>query len=203
MTALLQAACAPDYPAEITLVISNRPDAAGLKSAQALNVETLCVNHVDFETREEFETALDNALRERGIRLIALAGFMRVLTEGFTKRWAGKLINVHPSLLPSFKGLHTHERAIEAGVALHGCTVHFVNEGVDTGAIIGQAAVPVHFGDTPDTLGARVLEAEHALFPLCLGYVAMGHVKMHNGRTRWKTRPATGSGNELILNPAK
>jgi formyltetrahydrofolate-dependent phosphoribosylglycinamide formyltransferase len=169
MEALCRAARDPDFPVEIALVLANRPDAAGLVSASEMGVETLVVDHRPFEPdREGHERAVDAALREREVTLVALAGWMRVLTPWFVRAWAGRLVNIHPSLLPAFPGLRTHRRALEAGVRIHGCTVHLVDEGVDEGPILGQAAVPVLAGDDERTLAARVLSAEHRLYPVCL-----------------------------------
>lgn len=168
MQALLAAAQDPDYPAEIVLVASNNPEAAGLAIAEAAGIETDVIDHRDYDTREAFEEALDSTIRMYDARIVCLAGFMRILTPWFTERWRDLLINIHPSLLPAFKGLHTHERALEAGVRIHGCTVHYVRPEMDDGPIIGQAAVPVLPDDTPETLGARVLAAEHKLYPQCV-----------------------------------
>ncbi|MBU6371630.1 MAG: phosphoribosylglycinamide formyltransferase [Alphaproteobacteria bacterium] len=172
---LLDAQATGQAPFEIALVLSNDPAAGGLDRALRAGVETAIVDHKPFgKNRAAFEDAMHAALTEHAIEFVALAGFMRVLTPGFVARWAGRMINIHPSLLPSFPGLHTHARALEAGVKLHGCTVHWVSDGVDEGAIIGQAAVPVKPGDTPDTLAARVLRAEHQLFPMCLALAVQG-----------------------------
>lgn len=166
MVRLLEACKRPDYPAEPVLVLSNRPEAQGLAHARDQGVETMSVDNKTFgKDREAFEREIDAALRARDVDIIALAGFMRVLTPWFVARWRGRLINIHPSLLPKYKGLDTHARAIEAGDDEAGCTVHFVNEGVDDGEIIAHARVPVLEGDTPETLAARVLVAEHELYP--------------------------------------
>jgi phosphoribosylglycinamide formyltransferase-1 len=180
MAALVEAAQADSaFPAEPALVLSNRADAAGLEFAATKGVETAVVDHKPFgKDREAFERALDARLRESGIELVCLAGFMRLLTPWFVEQWRDRLINIHPSLLPSFKGLHTHERALETGVRLHGCTVHFVRAEMDDGPIIAQAAVPVLPGDDPDALAARVLTMEHRLYPLALGLVAAGKVRV-------------------------
>lgn len=165
----------PFCPYEIVLVVSNIAGVQGLDRAAAVGIETAAIEHKPFgKDREAFERALDARLRAANIELVALAGFMRVLTGFFVGAWANRLINIHPSLLPSFPGLHTHARAIEAGAKLAGCTVHWVTEGVDTGPIIGQAAVPVFPGDTPEALAARTLEAEHVLYPACLALVCGG-----------------------------
>jgi phosphoribosylglycinamide formyltransferase-1 len=182
MQALIEAASQPDYPAHIAAVISNRIDAAGLKLAAAANIPTSVVPHREFDSRESFETALTECLRGYGVDLVCQAGFMRVVTGHFVGAWRDRLLNIHPSLLPSFPGLDTHMRALAAGVKLHGCTVHFVRETVDDGPIIGQAAVPVNPGDTPETLAARVLRAEHRLYPHCLALVASGQVRVENER---------------------
>ncbi len=172
MVALVKAAQAPKYPAEIVLVISNRPDAGGLAKAEALGIKTICTDHRNFKSRKTFEKAMDEALQEHGTELICNAGFMRILSPWFVRRWLGRQLNIHPSLLPKFKGLHTHERAIEAGETEHGCTIHYVDEGTDTGEIIAQAKVKVLPSDTADTLAARVLEQEHVLYPQVLHQIA-------------------------------
>ncbi|KPP80414.1 MAG: phosphoribosylglycinamide formyltransferase 1 PurN [Oceanicaulis sp. HLUCCA04] len=162
-------ACASDnYPARIAAVISNRPDAYGLKRAKEAGIPAIAIDHKAYETREDFEDALDSALREAGAEFVCLAGFMRILTAGFVNRWDGRMINIHPSLLPKFKGVDTHARAIAAGESEHGCTVHWVTPGMDEGPVIAQARVPVLEGDTPETLAARVLVEEHRLYPEAL-----------------------------------
>ncbi len=173
MEALLRAAADPAYPAEVVLVLSNRPDAGGLDKARAAGVEALAIDHKLYgKDREAFERAMTAELERANVDLIALAGFMRVLTPWFVERWAGRLINIHPSLLPKYPGVDTHERALASGDAIAGCTVHQVTAGVDEGPIIGSAEVDVIPGDTPDTLAARVLKAEHVLYPRCLAAVA-------------------------------
>lgn len=172
MTALIEAARAPDYPVEIALVLSNRPDAKGLETAKAAGVETVALDHKLYGGRECFERAMQATLVAHSIEFVALAGFMRLLTPWFVGLWEGRMINIHPALLPSFKGLHTHERALEAGVKIHGCTVHFVTAGMDEGPIVGQAACAVRGDDTPESLGARVLTLEHQLYPAALAHVA-------------------------------
>lgn len=160
---------------EIKLVIANNPGAEGLIRAAEAGVETETIDHRPFgKDREAFERELDARLRASGVELVVLAGFMRVLTPFFVRAWAGKLVNIHPSLLPSFPGRDTHQRALDAGVRLHGCTVHLVTDEVDMGPIIGQAAVPVFAGDTTESLDARVLEMEHTLYPLALAALAKG-----------------------------
>ncbi|MCB1511104.1 MAG: phosphoribosylglycinamide formyltransferase [Hyphomicrobiaceae bacterium] len=182
MMALVEAARRPDYPAEIVGVVSNRPDAAGLVWAAEQSLPTAVVNHRDYPSRETFEADLHAALLGLGADLIAQAGFMRLLTAGFVAKWDGRLLNIHPSLLPSFKGLHAHEQAIAAGVKIAGCTVHFVTAEMDAGPIVAQAAVPVIAGDTPETLAERTLLAEHKLYPAALAAVASGHAALVDGR---------------------
>jgi phosphoribosylglycinamide formyltransferase 1 len=175
MAALIAAAKKPGYPAEIALVLSNRPEAGGLRRASAEGIATAVVDHTDFgKDRGAFERAMQAHLEAHEIDIVCLAGFMRLFTPSFVSRWSGRMINIHPALLPSFKGLRTHGRALEAGVKIHGATVHFVVPEVDSGPIIAQAAVPVLDDDTADTLAARVLAAELRLYPLALGLVAGG-----------------------------
>lgn len=169
MGALIAACAAPDYPARIAIVISNNPDAPGLETARAAGLATKAIDHRTFgRERAAHERVIDAALRDAGVEVVCLAGYMRLLTPFLTQAWAGQMLNIHPSLLPSFPGLHTHERALQAGVRLHGCTVHLVTEVMDEGPIIGQAAVPVLSGDTPDSLAARILTQEHLLYPAAL-----------------------------------
>ncbi len=178
MTALIEAAKAKDYPAEIALVVSNRPDAAGLARAREAAIATAVINHRPFgEDREAFEHALDDELRQYRIDIVCLAGFMRLLTAWFIGRWRGRILNIHPALLPEFKGLDTHRRALEAGVKRHGATVHFVVEETDAGPIICQQSVPVLQGDTEAALAARVLEIEHRIYPEALRLVAEGRAR--------------------------
>lgn len=176
MAALIEAARAPDYPAEIALVISNEPAAAGLDFAAKHGVATKIINHRDFESRQTFADALDAALREAGVEIVCLAGFMRLLATPFVEAWRGRMINIHPSLLPAFKGLDTHKRALEAGVKTHGCTVHFVEPELDSGPVILQAEVPVLPGDDEATLAARVLKEEHRIYPEALRLLAEGRI---------------------------
>jgi phosphoribosylglycinamide formyltransferase-1 len=181
--ALIEACKAPGYPAKIVLVISNVPSAQGLLRAESALIPALVINYKnykDFAAREEFDAALDNALKEAGVELLCNAGFMRLHSEGFVERWRNRHLNVHPSLLPAFRGLHAHERVLEAGATITGCTVHFVRAEMDTGPIVAQAAVPVLPGDTPESLGARVLEAEHRLYPHALRLVASGEVRVED-----------------------
>ena len=173
--ALIAAARDEDFPAQIALVVSNRPEAAGLAAAAAAGIAVRAVDQRPFgKDRTAHERAIDAALRQAGVEFIALAGYMRILTPGFVRAWAGRMINIHPSLLPSFRGLHTHRQALDAGVKLHGCSAHWVADGVDEGPLIGQAAVPVLAGDDEESLAARVLAAEHKLYPACLAAAITG-----------------------------
>jgi phosphoribosylglycinamide formyltransferase-1 len=175
MAALLDAAASPGFPGRIALALCNVGGAPGLALAERRGVEARCIPHRDFGgDRQAHEAALDAALREREVELLCLAGYMRVLTPWFVERWAGRMLNIHPSLLPAFPGLDTHARALQAGVKLHGCTVHLVTHEVDSGPILAQAAVPVLPGDDPDRLAARVLAQEHRLYPLALRLLLEG-----------------------------
>jgi phosphoribosylglycinamide formyltransferase-1 len=183
MAALIAAAQAPDYPAEIAAVVSNRSDALGLDRASAAGIATLVIDSARFaKDRERFERAIDDALQARNIDLVCLAGFMRLLTPWFVNRWEQRLINIHPALLPAFRGLDTHARAIAAGVKIHGATVHFVVPEMDSGPIIAQAAVGVHDTDTAGSLGERVLAAEHRIYPMALRLLAEGRLRIMDGR---------------------
>lgn len=168
MVALLEAAKTSDYPADIVMVVSNRPEAEGLRKADAARVKAMAIDHTEFADREAFERELDAALRAHNIEFIACAGFMRVLTPWFVKRWDGRMINIHPSLLPRYKGLHTHRRAIEAGDARAGASVHWVVPEVDGGAVIDRESVPIMPDETPESLAAKVLERELILYPRAL-----------------------------------
>jgi phosphoribosylglycinamide formyltransferase-1 len=179
MMALIEAAKAQDYPAEIALVVSNRPDAQGLTRAREQGVATAIVDHTAFgEEREAFERALDHELQAHRIDLVCLAGFMRLLTPWFVTRWSGRMLNIHPALLPQLKGLHTHRRALAAGLRQHGATVHFVVPAMDSGPIVAQEAVPVRHGDTEEALATRVLAAEHRIYPQALRALAEGRVHL-------------------------
>ncbi len=178
LQSLLDACAEPAFPAEIVLVISNQPGAAGLGRAEGAGCATRTIDHREYPDRPAFDAALDQALNEAGVDFVCLAGFMRVLSAGMVMRWRDRMINIHPSLLPSFKGLHAQEQALAAGVRLAGCTVHFVRPATDTGPIIAQAAVPVGGDDDADSLAARVLEAEHRIYPLALGLIAEGRVSV-------------------------
>jgi phosphoribosylglycinamide formyltransferase-1 len=204
LQALIDACALPDYPAEIALVIANRADAFGIERARRAGVPAMVIPHRDFPDRESFDAALDAALRQAGVELVCTAGFMRILTAWFVERWHDRQINIHPSLLPLFPGLHTHERALAAGVRFAGCTVHFVRLGVDTGPIIAQAAVPVLPDDDADRLAARVLAAEHRLFPLALRLVAEGRTRIvadPDGSERVVVAGAVAPA-DAMLNPA-
>jgi phosphoribosylglycinamide formyltransferase-1 len=183
MAALIEAAKADVYPAEITVVLSNDPAAQGLAHAAAQGIATAVVDHRAFgKDREAFERALQRELEAHGIELICLAGFMRLLTPWFVRQWDGRMLNIHPALLPAFKGLDTHARAIAAGAKQHGATVHFVVPEMDAGPIIVQATVPVLADDTEAALAARVLEVEHRIYPLALKLVAEGRVRVEGDR---------------------
>ena len=189
LQALLDACADPEFPAEIVLVVSNKAQAQGLARAAKAGVATKVVPHRDFASREDFDAAVTAAFEKAGAELICMAGFMRLVTPGFVDHWYDRLINIHPALLPAFKGLDTHARALAAGVTEHGCTVHYVRSEMDSGPIIGQEAVPVLPGDTPDALAARVLEAEHRLFPRCLRLIAEGRVRVTGGRVEISAAP--------------
>lgn len=184
MRSLVAAARAPDFPAEIALVLSNRPDAGGLDFAREAGIATAVVDHKAHKSREDFERAMQAELEKRGVELVCLAGFMRVLTAWFVAKWSGRMINIHPALLPAYRGLHTHERALADGVKIHGCTVHFVVPEMDEGPIIAQAAVPVLDDDDSGALGARVLEQEHVIYPMALRLLAAGQLKVEGNRVR-------------------
>lgn len=190
LSALLRASSLAGYPAKIGLVVSNRADAAGLSHAAAAGVQRCVIEHRPFKgNREAHEEAIDAALRTHGIEIVCLAGYMRLLTPFLVARWAGRMLNIHPSLLPAFPGLHTHARALEAGVKLHGCTVHLVTDTTDAGPILAQAAVPVLPDDDEDRLAARVLLQEHRIYPAALAMVASG------------SKPVVPDPNTALLNP--
>ena len=198
LQALIDACADPAFPAQIRLVISNRADAAGLERAQAAGIATQVIPHRDFAARAAFDDALDRSLREAGVELVCLAGFMRLLGEAFVARWHDRLVNIHPSLLPAFRGLDTHARALAAGVRFTGCTVHFVRAAVDDGPIIVQAAVPVLPDDDTERLAARVLAAEHRAYPLALRLIAEGRVRVNDGHVEIRGAAAPG---DAVLNP--
>ncbi len=199
LQALIDACRDPDFPATIVRVISNNPDAQGLARAQKSGIETTVVNHRSFESREAFDDAVTNRLNEARAELVCLAGFMRILTKGFVNRWRNRLLNIHPSLLPSFKGLDAQQQALDAGVKLAGCSVHFVRSGLDDGPIIAQAAVPVLDNDDVKTLSSRILTLEHCIYPRVVRLIAEGRVAIVNER-------ATIEGNDhpssAISNPS-
>jgi phosphoribosylglycinamide formyltransferase-1 len=202
LQALMAACAAADFPAEIVTVISNRAEAGGLEHARCAGIPSTVIRHRDYAEREAFDRALDAALRQAGAELVCLAGFMRLLTPGFVEAWRDRMINIHPSLLPSFPGLHTHERALAAGVRFTGCTVHFVRLETDSGPIIVQAAVPVLSGDDPDRLAARVLAAEHRTYPLALRLVAEGRARVVDERVEVGGAPDAAPSAGGWLNPA-
>ena len=185
MVALVEAMQAGEVPARPAIVVSNNPDAAGLAKAEALGVTTAMVDHRAYQgDREAFDAAVNAKLHEAGAEIVACAGFLRIMTPILTGAWAGRMLNIHPSLLPSFKGLDTHARALEAGVRFSGCTVHFARTELDAGPIIAQAVVPVRSDDTPDSLADRVLEAEHRIYPMALRLIAEGRVRVTNETVR-------------------
>ncbi|MDH5187837.1 MAG: phosphoribosylglycinamide formyltransferase [Rhodospirillaceae bacterium] len=182
LQSLIDACNDDDFPAEISLVISNKADAYGLKRASDASIPTKVFNQKDFSTREDFDAAMSDAIEASGAEFICLAGFMRLLSDNFVKTWHDRLVNIHPSLLPAFKGLHVHEQAIERGVRFSGCTVHFVRSAMDEGPILMQAVVPVLPDDTPDSLAARVLEQEHIVYPQALRIIAERKVRVSGER---------------------
>lgn len=187
MQALVAAMREPDFPAEPAVVVANRPEALGLSWAAEHGIPTVAIDHRQYANRMAFEARLHQALLDHGVELICLAGFMRLLTGSFVDRWRDRLMNIHPSLLPAFPGLDTHQRALDAGALIVGCTVHFVRMEMDSGPILAQAAVGVLPGDTPETLSARVLEAEHRIYPLALRLVASGAVRIDNETAMFAT----------------
>jgi len=199
MAALIDACAAPGFPAKVALVISNRADAAGLVRAGEAGIATRVIPHGDFPDRESFDAALDAALREAGVELVCLAGFMRLLSEGFVSDWRDRAINIHPSLLPAFKGLDVQARAVAAGVRFSGCTVHFLRPAMDDGPIIVQAAVPVLADDTGDSLAARILAEEHRCYPLAVRLIAEGRARVVAERVEIAGAQAPGAG---LINPA-
>ena len=199
LQALIDACAEVDYPARIHLVISNKEDASGLARANSAKIPTLVIRHMDFVKRDAFDRALTAALEEANVDLICLAGFMRVLGSAFVNHWRDRLINIHPALLPAFKGLHTHQRALQAGVRIAGCTVHFVRTEVDVGPIIAQAAVAVLPGDTEKSLGRRVLKQEHRLYPLAVELIARGQVRIESGHVHLER--AWGNEEAALINP--
>jgi phosphoribosylglycinamide formyltransferase-1 len=202
MAALIEAAKAKDFPAEIVLVLSNRPDAGGLASARAAGIETAVVDHTKYgKDRAAFERALQAAIEKQRVDLVCLAGFMRLLTPWFVGQWPGRMINIHPALLPAFKGLDTHKRALAAGAKVHGASVHFVVPEMDSGPIIMQGAVAVRADDTEQTLAARVLNVEHKIYPQALRLVTEGRVTVGNGRCLIDGKPVPDASTLVPTNP--
>jgi phosphoribosylglycinamide formyltransferase-1 len=199
LQALIDACREPGFPARIALVASNVPGAPGLDRAATAGIATCVVDHKSFADRSRFEEALDAELSAAGVDLVCLAGFMRLLTDGFVHRWRDRLINIHPSLLPAFRGLHVHERVIAYGARFSGCTVHFVRPAMDDGPIIVQAVVPVHGDDTPDRLAARVLAQEHHIYPLAVRLIADGRTRVAGERVIVDGARSPHSG---LINPA-
>jgi len=198
LQALIDATRTGGYPAEIALVISNRADAPGLARAVAAGVPALAISSAG-KSREAFDAEVQAALDAAGVELVALAGFLRVLTDAFVARWLGRMINIHPSLLPAFRGLHAHERALEAGVRIAGCTAHFVVPELDAGPIVMQAAVPVAIDDTPQTLAARIRRAEHRCIVEAVRGVASGEVRLIDGRV---VQPRAAISDTILYSPA-
>ncbi|RKU02513.1 phosphoribosylglycinamide formyltransferase [Burkholderia sp. Nafp2/4-1b] len=182
MEAIVRACAQERWPAEVAAVIANRPDAAGLAFAASHGVATAVVDHRSFDGRDSFDAALAAQIDRFAPDLVVLAGFMRILTPDFVRRYEGRLLNIHPSLLPSFKGIHTHQQALDAGVALHGASVHFVIPELDSGAIVAQGAVPVRAGDDAAALAKRVLTVEHVLYPRAVRWFVEGRLRLENGR---------------------
>ncbi len=201
LAALIEACAAPDYPAEIALVISNRPGAPGLQFAADAGIPAMVIDNTRFAGRAAFEHALDKALRSANIELICNAGFMRILTPDFVEAWRDRHLNIHPSLLPAFRGLDTHERALAAGVRISGCTVHMVRAEMDAGPIIAQAGVPVLPGDHAETLAARVLRAEHQLYPWAVRMVASGGAWVEGERVVYGAGIAQHDGVTVVSPP--
>jgi phosphoribosylglycinamide formyltransferase 1 len=203
LQALIDACADPAFPAEIVLVLSNKADAFGLERARQAGIPAAVVSHRDYVDKPGFEAAMDEALNAAGVELVCLAGFMRLLTAGFVERWRDRLINIHPSLLPAFKGLDTHARAIEAGVRFTGCTVHFVRPAMDEGPIVLQAVVPILEGDCDHTLADRVLVAEHRSYPLALRLIAEGRARVEGERVAISGSSLTAptASPEPLLNP--
>lgn len=198
LAALIAAARQPDYPAEIVLVVSNRQDAAGLGHAGEAGIAIAVVDHKNFPDRRAFEEELDRTFQAAKVEILCLAGFMRVFTDWFVERWAGRMLNIHPSLLPAFRGTETHRHALAAGVLIHGCTVHFVTPALDSGPIVAQAAVRVVPDDTEETLAARVLAEEHRLYPLALRLVCDTKARLDGERVRHALQWERG---EALLTP--
>jgi phosphoribosylglycinamide formyltransferase-1 len=202
MAALIAAARDPGYPAEIACVVSNLAAAAGVATARSAGIATAVIAHKDYPDRETFDRAVSAELETHGVGLVALAGFLRIQSPWFPQHWAGRIINIHPSLLPAFKGLHVQQQALDAGVRLSGCTVHFVTPDLDSGPIIAQAAVPVLAGDTADTLAARILRQEHRLYPQVVRWFAEGRIGLEAGKVPVKVHVAgVPQGATLLFSP--
>lgn len=201
LQALIDACAQEDFPAEIALVFSNKADAAGLKRAEEAGIATAVLNHKDFDDRETFDEEVSSVLEQSGAQLVCLAGYMRILSEPFVNRWKDKLINIHPAILPAFKGIHVHERALKAGVRITGATVHFVRLGTDEGPIISQGAVPILPNDTPEILEARVLTVEHQLYPAAVRMIAEGRVRVVQERVMINNEPAVTTEPIIVPKP--
>jgi phosphoribosylglycinamide formyltransferase-1 len=201
MAALIDAASDKGFPAEIAGVISDQPDAPGLSIAASRGLTVQVIARADFADKQRHDAAIDAWLNALSAEIVALAGYMRVLTTPFVEKWQGRLINIHPALLPAFRGLDTHRRALEAGARIHGCTAHFVTPEVDGGPILAQAAVPVLAGDSEEALAARVLKAEHQVYPLALRLVAEGRARMEGGRTVFELAGASERANAALVAP--
>ncbi|KKJ76612.1 phosphoribosylglycinamide formyltransferase [Kiloniella litopenaei] len=199
LQALLDAAADPSFPAEIVLVVSNVPDVAGLDRAKKAGVATATINHRDYKSRLDFDNAVTNTLENSDVEFVCLAGFMRLVTKEFVEHWHNRMINIHPALLPLFPGLDTHQRALDEGCKLHGCTVHFVRHEMDSGPIVGQAAVPVLPDDTESSLAARVLTAEHRLYPECLKLIAEQHITISDNQLTYTQVSLTAE--DILSNP--
>ncbi len=198
LQALIDAAARPGYPARIVLVVSNRPNAYGLERARRAGIPALAIDHRAFGSREAFEAEVEAALRASDAELVCLAGFLRLLTRGFVEAWRDRMLNIHPSLLPAFRGLHTHARALAGGVRVHGCTVHLVRFELDEGPVLAQGVVPVLDGDTEESLAARVLEVEHRCYPQALALFASGRARVEGERLLVTDEAA---GERLVLHP--
>ncbi|NVJ69564.1 MAG: phosphoribosylglycinamide formyltransferase [Alphaproteobacteria bacterium] len=198
LQALIDACAAADYPAQIQVVISNRPDVRGLDRAAQADLTAITIDHKDFDDKESFEDAVHQCLSDHDVELVCLAGFMRLLTSTFVNRWRDRLINIHPSLLPSYKGLHTHARALEDGVRFHGCTIHYVRPEMDNGPIIMQAAIPIATDETEESLIAKTLTYEHKMYPAAVKLIAEGKVRASGNKVAFKD---TDMGDEGIISP--
>ncbi|MFC4348251.1 phosphoribosylglycinamide formyltransferase [Kordiimonas lipolytica] len=198
LQALIDACSGPDYPAEIMVVISNRPGVRGLERAEQAGLKAVTIDHKAYEDKETFEDALHDCLSEHNVELVCLAGFMRLLTSGFVNRWRDRMINIHPSLLPSYKGLHTHARALEDGVRFAGCTIHYVRPEMDNGPIIMQAAIPIDADETEESLIAKTLTYEHKMYPAAVKLIAQGKVRVAGNKVAFKD---TDMGDTGIISP--